>query len=386
MAKRILFLYGAPDSGHAQAASALIKRIRLDGAPMVALTHSLSESFPRLGPVFTRIYQSLVTHKSGIWDRFYDNAAYHSAVLRIETQFYGKDIFKIADLIRGFAPDAMFATQAWALRICAWAKREHYLRAPLYALVTDLRAHRYWALEETRTYFVAHQETKEDLESYGVLPASIEVTGIPTGAVAADDPCGAAYVTGLGFDASRPIVLVMGGSHGLFPYAEVMKCALGGALECQWLFVFGRNARSLNTCRRMLKTADGPAHIRCFGFLDDIVACMRASKVIVSKAGGLTVSQALCAGNPILLWPVIGGQEARNVDFLIRHNAAYRVGGVKEMVLRIATILSGDADAIRVAANMRALARPDAAKDIVRMLCEGLGEFPKEKSYTPALF
>ena len=92
---------------------------------------------------------------------------------------------------------------------------------------------------------------------------------------------------------------------------------------------------------------------------------MAASDLIVGKAGGLTSSEALASGLPLVIINPVPGQEERNSDHFLEEGVAIRCNSVLTLPHKIDALLS---DTHRLSAMHRAvrrLARPDAARDII---------------------
>lgn len=159
----------------------------------------------------------------------------------------------------------------------------------------------------------------------------------------------------LGLDPERDTVLVMGGSMGYGNmYATVSELLAGGI---QTICVCGNN----EALKKKLERLDGP--LLALGFTDRVALCMDAADLIVTKAGGLTVTELIAKRLPAVLSPSIPGQEERNGDFLIARGGAFRpAAGL--VAAEAAALL---ADKARLAAMSEALDRlymPGACEEI----------------------
>jgi processive 1,2-diacylglycerol beta-glucosyltransferase len=92
---------------------------------------------------------------------------------------------------------------------------------------------------------------------------------------------------------------------------------------------------------------------------------MEVSDLIVSKSGGLTASEALASGTPLLILNPIPGQETAYSDFLLEHGAAAKVNRIEDLPYRVEHLL-GSKKLIEMTRSARALGRPDAAKAVCR--------------------
>jgi processive 1,2-diacylglycerol beta-glucosyltransferase len=106
--------------------------------------------------------------------------------------------------------------------------------------------------------------------------------------------------------------------------------------------------------------------VRALGFTREVDAWMEAADVLVGKAGGLTCSEALIKGVPMVFFRPTPGQEVRNADFLAASGAAVHADTLEDAEVAVRMWLT-DEDA-RARARERALriAKPHAAEAIAR--------------------
>jgi processive 1,2-diacylglycerol beta-glucosyltransferase len=112
--------------------------------------------------------------------------------------------------------------------------------------------------------------------------------------------------------------------------------------------------------------------MRVFGFVDTMAELMASSDLIVSKAGGLTVSEALGLGVPLVLYHVIPGQERLNADYVVRHGAGLVASGPSEVARAVSDCLEQPQRLAAMARQAKALGRPEAAKEIVDTVLDPL--------------
>jgi processive 1,2-diacylglycerol beta-glucosyltransferase len=97
---------------------------------------------------------------------------------------------------------------------------------------------------------------------------------------------------------------------------------------------------------------------------------MVVTELIITKPGGLTTSEALAVGKPLLIVNPIPGQEAANSDFLLEHGAAAKVNRVEDLSYRVSQLL-GSTKLGQMARAAKALGKPTAANDICEAVCKG---------------
>jgi hypothetical protein len=73
-----------------------------------------------------------------------------------------------------------------------------------------------------------------------------------------------------------------------------------------------------------------PQPVTVYGFVNNIHELMDAADLIVSKPGGLTTSEVLAKGKPMLIIDPIPGQEQRNCEVLLEAGAAARLFDIED--------------------------------------------------------
>jgi processive 1,2-diacylglycerol beta-glucosyltransferase len=95
---------------------------------------------------------------------------------------------------------------------------------------------------------------------------------------------------------------------------------------------------------------------------------MVASDLLLGKPGGLTTSEALACGLVMVIVSPIPGQEERNSDHLLEEGAAIRCNNLPALAYKIDRLLDDRAKLAFMRQNVRRLARPGAAHQIVGQL------------------
>lgn len=151
------------------------------------------------------------------------------------------------------------------------------------------------------------------------------------------------------------------------PVKEILGHLDGVDQRFQVLVVAGKNP----VLEQQLKNYPHRHPTRVFGFVDNMQELMSASDLIITKPGGLTTSEALALGRPLMVVDPIPGQEAANSDFLLERGAAVKINRLEDLPHRISTLLKGN----RLAALSRAarqLGRPNAAENICQKVLQCL--------------
>jgi len=267
--------------------------------------------------------------------------------------------YELPRIIDRFAPQAVVHTHFLGPEVMAGRMRP---RAPLpqAEVITDFFAHSLWLQPGIARYFVAIEEVKVHLVSAGVDEHRVRVTGIPVDPAFADLPAKAAARARLGLHVDRDVLLVMAGGLD----ADDLEGVLAPLVQLRWPLdvevVTGRSQRLARVAERYADT-EGPVRLRVHGFVTDVPLRMAAADIALTKPGGLTCSEALAAGLPLLLVSPYPLHEEANATVLLENGAALRVEPLSTLSFKLRRLLAERDRLERMRSAARELGRPDAA-------------------------
>jgi processive 1,2-diacylglycerol beta-glucosyltransferase len=260
-------------------------------------------------------------------------------------------------------PDVIIASYATVAAVVGRARDEGGLDFVNSLVVTDLRAHRHWARPEAELVFVANEETKADLVKNGLEPERVHVTGIPILPIYSRLPDRETLKKKHGFDERPVVVLSSGGTDSYRSYGRVVSAVLRSRTPLQ-LVTFNRHDSGFRVEDR------GQVRWYRSGYREDYPEWLGAADLVVGKAGGLTASEALALGVPMLVYDPIPGQEEGNAEYLERHGAAIWARSLRDFRAELERLL-GDGERRReMGERAQALGKPDSAEAVVRVLLE----------------
>lgn len=372
MSKNVLFCYINPATGHQQAAEAVMSAMRqMNPRINTAGVDSITYAHPVVSRLVSRLYLNVLKHAPQLWEMLYDNPLIEGATRDVRDLLSFFSARRIAGLMKGHKPHAIVCTQAVPLNVLSSLKARGKLKIPLVGVVTDYGVHSYWPSRSVDLFLVPTEEVRRKLLRAGVRDTHVRVTGIPVDPAFLSRTDARIGRARLGLDTRRPVVMVMGGSHGLGPVEQVVDALRhlpGGA---QVIVVCGNNRGLL---KDLHKRFDGDASVLLFGHTKAIPRLMDAADVLVSKPGGLTTSEALIKGLPMVIVRPIPGQEEWNATHLLRHGAAERVETLDVLTETVRGLLSHRDRLEKMRERCLALARPMAAYDAAESILSLIGE------------
>jgi len=387
---RVLIATATAGAGHLAAASALEEAWRVCRPDDVVKKVDLVEFFSSIHrKIHADGYVKLVEHAPELWGMLFgktDSPQVARRLNELKRLFPSKSRSRFANYISDFVPDAVVCTHYVALDTLVELRSTKSSRAaknrrshPFVAsIVTDFEAHALWMAQCVDLYCVAAEETKARLVARGAQPDTVVVTGIPIGAKFLNKAAPRELRKVIGLRDDQPVILVLGGGFGMGPVAQILSELDKVAGAFQTVVVTGRNEE----LRRALAACDRKHPTHVLGFASNMNELMAAAELIITKPGGLTTSEALAVGKPLLIVNPIPGQEAANSDFLLERGAAVKVNRVEDLPFRIGQLLSS-AKLNQMARAAKALGKPRAAQDICEMVVRRT-ELASAKPTSPA--
>ncbi|MBN1793637.1 MAG: hypothetical protein JW844_01575 [Candidatus Omnitrophica bacterium] len=364
MGIRNLVFYITDGSGHHQAALALSNAIRKESPSDDVLTmNCFHYTNPVLEKIVRKSYLNLIRTTPEVWEFLYDNHRIYRKIRQFRHLIHTYNSPVLGVLLRDYRPDMVVCTQAFPCGLLADLKRSHAYNGLLVGVLTDFASHCYWVYDEVDYYIVHHNATKAKLVNQGVDSEKILTFGIPIDPVFSSRSvdCMRLY-TELNFSKESFTILLTGGGRGVGSLEKAAHIIDSIDAPVQLMVVVGTNhALYRRLCRRKWRKP-----VRIFGYVNNMHMLMRISSIVISKAGGLTVAEALSLQIPLIIVSPIPGQEENNSTFLTSQGCAFRVNAEEELIGEIKKIISQPSILQGVKKNMSVVSRPDAAVTFAR--------------------
>ncbi|WP_373231733.1 glycosyltransferase [Cohnella sp.] len=312
--KRVLLLSEGFGTGHTQAAYALAVGLRQLSPRIQTRVIELGTFLnPVIGPLILSAYRKTVSKQPKLVGKMY-RSGYHKSLNRM-TQFALHRLFynQVADVVRQLKPDSIVCTHPFPNAVVSRLKRLG-LDVPLYTLITDYDAHATWTNPEVNTYLVSTPAVRNKLIARGVPPTSIEVTGIPVHPNFWH-PHDRAEILAQFQLRDMPTVLIMGGGWGLLYGEELVEHMAAYTDRIQLILCMGNNEKAKEKLLSDPRFQHQNVHV--LGFTKEISKLMDVSDLLVTKPGGMTCTEGMSKGIPMLFYEPIPGQEEENAEYFV---------------------------------------------------------------------
>ncbi|HET9327774.1 MAG TPA: glycosyltransferase [Candidatus Eisenbacteria bacterium] len=376
---RVAILHATAGSGHKSAAQALAAAIAAGhrGAT-VREVDTLVFASRLYRSTYAASYNAMAARAPGLWGALYRSwalAPVNKGTAPVRLAVDRLNLRRLVRVVEREHPDAIVCTHFLPVEALSPRRGRGSLRVPLFCVITDFTAHPFWVYPHVDRYFVASDEVADELHRHGVARDRIEVSGIPVHPRFAEPVGRDVAREHFGLDRARPVVLMMGGGSGVGPLAELAERVARLPMRPQVVVVCGNNPRLVARIEQVARASRaGPGDLRALGFTQEVDTLLEASDLLVGKAGGLTCSEAMIKGTPLVIFKPTPGQEVRNAEFLERHGAAVHADTVGEVEMTVSHWLKDGSELDRRRQAARALGRPHAAETIARRVLEAVPE------------
>jgi processive 1,2-diacylglycerol beta-glucosyltransferase len=366
--KRLLILSVSAGAGHVRAAEALrVGAERLDvEAKHLDVMDFVSSAFRAL---YTDFYLKLVEHHPSMWAMLYrimDKTPPSAPLSRVRRAIERLNTLKLRDAIAASAPDAVVCTHFLPAELLMRERARGRVTSPVFVQITDFDLHGMWVVPDMAGYFAASEEVAFRARARGIAPANVHVTGIPIMPAFAEPLSRISCAIEAGLDAKRTTILLMGGGAGLGGLDDVAERLIALPADFQLIALAGRNAAMLERLQALARRHRG--RLVAHGFTNRVERLMAASDLVITKPGGLTTSECLALGLPMIVHAPIPGQEERNCDFLLEQGAVLKAIDANALEYRVRELIAHPERITAMAARARSLGRPHAARDVLRIV------------------
>ena len=334
--KKVLLVYTSAGAGHQKAAEALYQYLKDNHSffelKIIDLLDYTPASFRLL---YSKGYIFLISKLPWLWYLFY-RMAFLCANNRIFACLDYLTALPFVDLLERERPDVVISTHFLTSSILTVFKKKNPAQEiKLVSIITDYNLHPLWLGEGVDLYIAACDFAREELLKRNVPADKIRVCGIPAKEKFYRQADRREIAQKLGVDPSAFTALVITGAVGLGPIEEIVHALAG---EVQLLVVCGNNK---NLYRRL--TGLNLPRVKPFPLIDYVDELMSVSDAVVTKAGGLTITESLAKGLPMVFFSNIPGLESANARVLSENGCAFNTTSIAEIKQRVLSLKNNPA-------------------------------------------
>lgn len=354
----ILILTAPFGNGHKMAANSLAETFKQEGCNVI-VRDLFTESHPVLTNNISKTHNRLFNLGSTYSYFYYGIDKISSTRLINVYRMFGYNTLK--KIIKEYQPHIIINT--FPMLSAPEFMRKYQLGVPVINVVTDYCCHRLWINEDFDRIYLATDDLKEKLIKMHIPVSKLEVTGIPIRAGFEEEIDILAVSRKYNVDADKKTILISAGAAGVSKDLDYVCSKLDKIENIQVLIVCGSNLKLRNKIDNL-----GLNNVKTFGYIEDIHELYRIATIMITKPGGITLSEAAAARLPLILYKPIPGQEKENADYFVHKGAALIAKTSDEVFNHVVHVLGDDSLLKRMKESLSKFYRSSSSKKIVKDL------------------
>ncbi len=370
---KILIFYGSYGGGHLSAARNIRDYIENNYTDYeIKLVDCIEYINKILNKVTTKAYTDFSRNARWIWKQLYYGSE-KGGLSKISNSINRVMAIKLNKLLQEFKPDLIISTHPFSSQMCAILKKKQKINCKLATVMTDYAPHSQWLIahEFVDYYFVAHEGMKEDLIERGVDSQKILATGIPLSNRFLLSYNKSKILAEYNLSPNKKTILFFAGGEfgfGKDKTFNMLKSIIDNFPYLQVIAIAGRNIKIKERFDELVSATNSGDSVKILSYTNQVPELMSVADLVITKPGGLTTTESLASGLPLIVIDPLPGQEEENAKFVEKNGAGIWIRKNDD----IKTILLNIFNDTYKLQNMKIRARLIAKKNSTKDICETL--------------
>ncbi len=366
--KKVLIFYASYGGGHLSAAKSIKQYIDENYSDVqTEMIDCVKYVNKALDKITTVAYREMAKKAPWAWEKVYYKSQ-GGLLGKVSTTSNKVMAVKMAKLFREFKPDVVISTHPFGSQMTSYLKQKGKTNCKLATIMTDFKTHDQWLIGNKFVdfYFVSNSSMKEDMCQNEIPEDKIFVTGIPISNRFLQSYDKTSIFSSFGLEQGiRTILFFGGGEYGLGKDKTVaILDALSDFSDIQVVAIAGKNEKMKQDFEKIVAEKGKQQTIKVLPFTDKVPELMAISDIVITKPGGLTVSESLASHLPLMVINPIPGQEEENAEFLEKMGCAVWLKKNENPKEVLSTILNDSIKLGEMKMSAEHFARPNSTKDI----------------------
>lgn len=341
---KVLILSACVGGGHERAARALESNIISEGQEdEVKVVNTLGYISAFLNKTINESYKIMVKSVPKMFEIIYkksDKKSSFNSFIAFLNHFFSR---KILPLLKEFDPEVIISTHMFPTEMVSFLKSQKKTFIPLICVITDYTPHKTWLSSHVDAYVVASKEMVQKMVDLGINEKKIFPFGIPVDNLFFEKQNRSEIIKELGLKERTNTVLIMAGSFGVKGILPIYTNLIKSKLDLQIILITGKNKTLYEKLSCFIEKEkynnENVKNTRIIYFTDKVHKFMKISDLVITKPGGMTVSEALASNLPMAVFDAVPGQEEANANFLIKNNLGIKISQNYSCLNEVETLL-----------------------------------------------
>ena len=372
MINKVLVLYASYGGGHLSAARSINEFIEHNYPNIqTELIDCVKYINKTLEAVTTKAYSEMAKKIPQAWGYIYKGSD-SGPISKISTASNKVMAIKFKKLLEEKNPDLVICTHPFASQMCSYLKKKGKTNIKIATILTDFAIHSQWIVghEYTDYFFVSHLGMKKDLILAGVNSDKIYSTGIPLSNKFLLEYDKSQILESFGLTSGKKTVLFFGGGElglGKSHTFNIFKSFVNND-NIQLVAISGKNQKMKANFENYVEEMKKETSVKVLDYTDKVAQLMSISDLVVTKPGGLTTTESLASGLPIVVINPIPGQEEENAEFLEKRQVAIWIKKDDNVEEILNDLFSNPNKMQKMKVNARLMAKKNSTRDICEIL------------------
>ena len=371
--RKVMIFYASYGGGHLSAARSIKENIETNykdvEVMLVDCMYYVNKFFDK---VTTTAYSEMAKKIPQTWGKVYWHAQSGpiAQISKTSNKLLSK---KLNTLLKNFNPELIISTHPFASTMCAYLKKQGKLNAKIATVLTDYAPHDQWIVfnEYVDYYFVSHEGMKMQLHEKGIPKEKIYATGIPLSNKFLLKYDKSQILQSFGLSPNKKTVLFFGGGEfglGKTQTFNIFKSFVECPENIQIVAISGKNQKMKESFESLVTDLGKQDSVKILEFTDKVPQLMSISDLVVTKPGGLTTTESLASGLPIVVINPIPGQEEENAAYLEKNKVAIWIKKGDNIEKILNELFSNPDKMQEMKIRARLISKKNSTKDICKIL------------------
>ena len=374
--KKILIFYASYGGGHLSAANSIKQYIddNFSDCETKLIDCMLYVNKP-INRITTTAYKEMVKKFPWAWGEVYSHSQ-KGPIAHISSTANNLLAKKLLKLLKEYNPDIVISTHPFGSQMVSYLKRKALIECSLSTIITDFAPHEQWLVgkEQVDYFFVSHEKMREKIINSNIPENKVFSTGIPLSNKFLMHYNKVSVMKSFGLNPNKPVILFFGGGEfglGREQTIKIFKSFIQHINNNQIVAIAGKNEKLKEAFSSIVHSLQVEDVVKVLPYTNQVPELMSISDLVVTKPGGLTTTESLASGLPIIAINPIPGQEEENAKFLENAGVAIWLKKHNDYDEIIKNLLSDRDKLHKMKVNTKLLAKKNSTRDICNIILNG---------------
>lgn len=326
----VLIVSAGFGDGHAKVAEAIEQSFKENGIDQVYIVDLFAEVHPYLNELFQRFYLNTAVYVPKLYGILYRITSRMKPEQPFSQFLHSIGKKKAKSILDELQPDIIIHTFPYL--VASQLSEEAESEVSIFTVLTDYVLHGRWLHPSTLKYFTATESMKLALLSAGVPEERITISGIPIRDAFREPMDREQLLIKHGLSESRRYILLSAGAYGVMSNISMMINTVLEYSDFDLIVLCGNN-QGLRLSLVNLYLHNPRIHI--LGYTEEMHELMAVSSGLLTKAGGITLTEAIAMSLPVIVYRPLPGQEEGNAHLLTGLRVIYTAYNKHELIHRL---------------------------------------------------